>query len=209
MNISADCINCVVQNQFKKLKNDDDENLKTQFMNKALKIIAECPKGLCSPDLVVELDDIFFDMFKRKKSFTHEKKLFNDILLEKEAMLWKMIENSSDKLKAGLLMSRIGNYIDFGVLSDVSGEKLDNLLSTAMEQKLDEREFNNIKRDLETAKNLVFLCDNAGEIVLDKLFLRALKEIYKDINIYAFVRGAMYKMMQQCRMLSMSGWIMK
>ena len=190
MNISADCMNCVIKNEFKKLKNSDDEAQKVLFMKRAMQKVADCPDGLCSPDLVVELDDIFYDMFGRKKVFTEEKKLFNDMLLAKEDMLRQIVKGAASELKAGLLMSRTGNYIDFGVLSDVSGEKLNSLLGNVLNQPLDEVEFENLKNDLSRAKSMVFLCDNAGEIVLDKLFLEALKEVYPKLEICAFVRGA-------------------
>lgn len=45
------------------------------------------------------------------------------------------------------------------------------------------------KKDLEQAKHLVYLTDNCGEIVLDKLFIQCLKETYPDLKITVIVRG--------------------
>lgn len=42
---------------------------------------------------------------------------------------------------------------------------------------------------LSSARNLVYITDNAGEIVLDKIFLKQLKSKYTDLNIKIIVRG--------------------
>lgn len=43
--------------------------------------------------------------------------------------------------------------------------------------------------DLRHAKTLVYLTDNCGEIVLDKIFMRFIKEAYPNLKITAIVRG--------------------
>ena len=54
---------------------------------------------------------------------------------------------------------------------------------------LDEKEYENFLRDLSSARKLVYLTDNCGEVVLDKLAVRILKEQYPDLDITVIVRG--------------------
>ena len=42
---------------------------------------------------------------------------------------------------------------------------------------------------MENARTLVYLTDNCGEIVLDKLFIKQIKETFPGLNITAMVRG--------------------
>ena len=46
-----------------------------------------------------------------------------------------------------------------------------------------------MKNDLASAKTLVYLTDNCGEIVLDKLLIETIKKQYPDLNIIAVVKG--------------------
>lgn len=46
-----------------------------------------------------------------------------------------------------------------------------------------------LKRELEEAGTLVYITDNAGEIVLDKVFIRILKKLYPQLDITVVVRG--------------------
>ena len=52
------------------------------------------------------------------------------------------------------------------------------------------KEYRHFIRELEGAERLVYLLDNCGEIVLDKLVIRILKEQYPQLKITAIVRGA-------------------
>ena len=55
---------------------------------------------------------------------------------------------------------------------------------------VDEKEWANLKADLKKAKSLTYLTDNCGEIVLDKLLIRKLKEVYSQLDITVIVRGS-------------------
>ena len=55
---------------------------------------------------------------------------------------------------------------------------------------LDEQEYQNFCMEMEKAKNVVYLLDNCGEIVLDKLVIRILKQRFPKMQITAVVRGS-------------------
>ena len=46
-----------------------------------------------------------------------------------------------------------------------------------------------LQKDLETADEVVYLADNCGEIVADKLLIRILQEQYPQVHITVIVRG--------------------
>ena len=59
----------------------------------------------------------------------------------------------------------------------------------AKDNPVDMNEYAALKKDLENGKSLVYMTDNCGEIVMDKLFIRMIKEQYPHLNITALVRG--------------------
>ena len=49
--------------------------------------------------------------------------------------------------------------------------------------------YESFKKECEKAKSFLFICDNCGEIVLDKLMVEQLKKHYPDMVIRVMVRG--------------------
>ena len=107
--------------------------------------------------------------------------------LEEELML--SIRESIDPLERALIYSRIGNYIDFAALSHVKKEELLSLIEKGKQETLDKEEYRRFCEELASARSLVYLTDNCGEIVLDKLVIRILKERFPKLNIQVIVRG--------------------
>ncbi len=83
-------------------------------------------------------------------------------------LLKKRIASAGDSLAMALRMAIAGNVIDFGVNADFNLERdLDNLLS--QELAIDHTE--EFRRSLKRAQKILYLADNAGETVFDRLLI--------------------------------------
>lgn len=56
-------------------------------------------------------------------------------------------------------------------------------------RKISREVYRSFRENLDRARTLVYLTDNCGEIVLDKLFIKLLKERYENLQITVIVRG--------------------
>jgi hypothetical protein len=74
-------------------------------------------------------------------------------------------------------------------MDDISDSDLDVLLERAPKLELDEAMVEEFFKQLMTAEKLVYIGDNAGEIVLDKIFVKILREYYPNLDIVFLVRG--------------------
>ena len=97
--------------------------------------------------------------------------------------------HSKDPFIAALQYAIVGNYIDFGAFTEVDEEKLRELLNSYSEICLDSEETVNLREELGKADRITYITDNAGEIVLDKICIRILKEIYPQLDVKVIVRG--------------------
>ena len=109
--------------------------------------------------------------------------------LAQEQKLKEEIMEAEDPFLAGLQCAVTGNYIDFGAMSDVNEEKLYELLLARPDIRLDQEEVETLRTEIEKAGKLVYITDNAGEIVLDKVFIELLQRWYPDLEIRVIVRG--------------------
>lgn len=143
-----------------------------------------------SPSLYTEFQKHFTKIWGiAPKDYTELKKEFNQLMMDLEEELMLSIRESADPLERALIYSRIGNYIDFAALSHVKKEELLSLIEKGKQESLDKEEYRHFCEELSSASSLVYLTDNCGEIVLDKLVIRILKERFPKLDIQVIVRG--------------------
>ena len=159
-------------------------------MKKVMALIANTEEKDCAPSLSVDIQKLYSRFWDcPMEDFTEIKREYNQLMLNMEDSLENKIRKSEDPLEKSLLYARIGNYIDFAALSNVDQATVFTLLEEKSTESLDEEEYRNFLRDLSSAKKLVYLTDNCGEVVLDKLAVKILKEKYPDLDITVIVRG--------------------
>ncbi len=189
MKVSAECMHCLVKRQADNIKQYPDEEKKAEYLGKVLGVIAQHAAEEPAPVLLSHIGRLHEEYFGRPYSFDDLKKKYNDMLLKKEMEIRQKIRNASDPLGLALRFAQIGNFIDFGAMDSVDDEKLMAFLEQAAELSLDEKTYEAFSEDLKTAKKLVYLTDNCGEIVLDKILLETIEENYPHIEKVVIVRG--------------------
>lgn len=190
MKLNPYCMCCAVNKQEEKIWKFPDMDKKTEYMKKVMSILSSAEEQDCSPSLSVEIKKLYSEFWNcPAEDYTEIKKEFNQLMLNVEASVEEKIRTSADPLETALLYARIGNYIDFAALENVSQETMLKLLENENQEPLSQTEYANFQTDLSTAKTLVYLTDNCGEIVLDKLAVKILKEKYPQLNITVIVRG--------------------
>lgn len=122
--------------------------------------------------------------------YREEKRRSNAFALEKLEAMQKQLRQAEDPLYRALQLSVLGNYIDFSALGNsVSLEYLDTLLEKAETFCLDRAAYAQLRQQLSRAETLLLLCDNAGEIVMDRLLGQTLQQLYPQLKITFCVRG--------------------
>ena len=111
------------------------------------------------------------------------------MMLGKEAEIRRKIGEASDPLALALRFAQIGNFIDFGAMDSVDDGKLMEFLEQAETLPLSEDTYAKFTENLKTAKKLVYMTDNCGEVVLDKLLLETIAGIAPHVEKTIIVRG--------------------
>lgn len=187
--LRPECISCVIKQQLEKCPEDAPEDIRRDYMQRVLKVLAEAPKTASAPVVVREINRIQMEMFGFTQDFREKKRHYNQVMLEKEADIWERLEQSTDALKFAIQYAMTGNYIDFGTVNNVDEGQLAQMLDAAGENPIDAQEYAALQQDLSKAEKVLFITDNCGEIVLDKLLIRQIKKKYPQVDITVMVRG--------------------
>ena len=181
---------CMVKRQMGKIPPGTDETTKSVFLKEIFQIIGNSTEEDTAPVLLSKIIPVNEKYFGEADSYEAEKKQYNAMMLDVEPEIEARLRQAADPVYTAALYARVGNYIDFGAMDHVSGEKLQELIQKAEGETLDPKEYAAFLQDMEQARELVYLTDNCGEIVLDKLLIRELLRAFPHVKITVLVRGS-------------------
>ena len=189
--IDSQCIQCHLRRNLETARKLGDEAQATAFAKDLLKLYLSAPADVSSPWLAPATSDLFQKYYGVPEDrFLEEKEISNRFVLERLDTIRSRVEGAEDPLLAGLRFAILGNYIDFSALQgQVSFEELDNLLNRAEEMTPAGDGYAKLCEDLQKAKRLLYLTDNAGEIGFDRIFAEVIHREYPDLDITFCVRG--------------------
>ena len=189
MRANSMCISCILGKQEKLIRDFSDEDKKSQYINRVLEILYEHGQTESSAWLAERINQLYEECWGEGEDYTVTKQRYNQLLLSKEKEILSCINNSKDCIRECIKYVSAGNYIDFSAVDNVNEHTLDELLQKVNEENISEIEYFNFKRDLEQAKKLVYVTDNCGEILLDKIFIKCIEDKYPKLKITVIVRG--------------------
>ena len=159
-----------------------DEKVAANFIFSVHKLI-ESNWELSNPQLATEIHRMARIHLSNTNLYAEEKLEANDILL-KEYPYWKTIVNESENpFFTAAKLSVIGNIIDYGAQS--VNDDISNQIEFFFHKNLKVDMTSELKNEIRKAETILYLGDNCGEIVFDKLFI----ETMNHKNITFAVRG--------------------
>lgn len=189
MRANSMCISCMISKQEKLIRNFQDDGKKSKYMHEVLGILHQHGCTESAPWLAEKINQSYEMYWGVSEDCTFLKHQYNTLLLDKEQDIVQKIKGSSDCLKECIKYASVGNYIDFSAVENVTEDTLVTLLERVNTEHISEEEFSCFQCDLEQAETLVYLTDNCGEIVLDKILIQLIQELYPQIKITVIVRG--------------------
>lgn len=190
MLINNKCRECILNKYSKRHPEDIDDIKKEEYVKKLHKILDDFSPVLSAPEILEKITALQKDMFDYREDLSECKKYYNRLLLSLEDEMWDSLMAADDFFLLAVGYAMTGNYIDFGANSNISEDLLRQKLNDAQNLDFDKNELENLKSDILSKKSLVFLTDNCGEIVTDKLLIRAIQKLNPAIKISVIVRGA-------------------
>jgi len=110
--------------------------------------------------------------------YQNEREICNDIAMKYLPVIKEAVKTEGN-LEGYIKASIMGNLLDFGALGvDVDTEAL---INKTMHNGLAVNHVDKLESALKNAKNVLYLADNVGEIIFDKILIKKLKDY--DVNI--------------------------
>lgn len=189
--MNTGCLQCHMNRCLETARSLGDEKTAMAFARELMKLYIQTPEGVSSPYLGPASNALlkkFYDLPDDR--YLREKIDSNAFALERMDSIRAMADGAEDPLYAALQFAVLGNYLDFAALQGkVSFSQLEKMLRDALTMELDRDCYETFRQDLKKGGKLLYLTDNAGEIVMDRVFAEKIAELYPNVQITFCVRG--------------------
>jgi uncharacterized protein with ATP-grasp and redox domains len=148
----------------------------------------------CAADLTpVELAYIVYKEIERftgiEDPYEKEKEQSNKVALQLLSQLKETIRFCEHPLSFYALMAVLANQIDLGAFQVDLTQLSHRFIDTLKHNRFRMDRFAEFEKKLQTSKTLLYILDNAGEIVFDLFFMQRIKDEYPQIEICAAYRS--------------------
>jgi damage-control phosphatase, subfamily I len=171
---SLDCVPCFLRQALEAARFiTDDPSVHEQILRQVLRSAADM--DLCQPPPVMAR------MFYRRLSemsglediYREAKDRFNQLAMELAPELRRRIREDADPLMTAVRVAIAGNVIDFGINAGITEEDLHGAIRKAFDEPL-AGQTEEFREAISRADTILYLADNAGEIVFDRLLIEQL-----------------------------------
>jgi len=188
MKTHLDCLPCLLNQALKAARAaTDDECIHRQVINAVANMIPEMPLDAKPPELAQQAYRIIRQVVKNGDPFYREKTESNRAALAVYPRLKQMVGQSVDGIYTACKLAIAGNSIDLGP-ANFEQSDLGRIINTALDYPLAVDNYDRFLNRLRGCCRLLYIGDNAGEIVFDRLLI---EELHQDgrREIYFVVRG--------------------
>ena len=179
MHIKPDCITCIMNQTLKvcKLLELDDKNSK-KLLDSTAQILLEHDLDHTPPQIAKETYEKIAELTGEHDPVAKAKESSTKMALSVDTSFVKSLH---DAVKFAV----IGNVIDFGSQKVLD---LEETIQTHFHKTFGIDDFKSFEDELSRAKTMVYIGDNTGEHIFDKLLIETIK-VHYNIKVYYFTRG--------------------
>ncbi|MEA3454459.1 MAG: ARMT1-like domain-containing protein [Candidatus Caldatribacteriota bacterium] len=188
MRTYLDCIPCFYRQALDAARiAGTDEIKQKQIVDKISQLIPDFPLEASPPEMGRVIHSLVGKISGVKDPFKGIKENSNKFALKLYPKLKQEINNSEDRLLTAVKLSIIGNIIDYGAKNSLNVvEEIDYLFQGNFminnENNSTTFKYNQFKETLNKVDTIIYLADNAGEVVFDRLLIEELvKELGKEV----------------------------
>jgi len=174
MKTTYDCIPCFIRQALDAVRlATSDEKIHERVLRGVLAAASKMNLDQSPPVMGQYIHRLIREFSGNDDPYKKIKERFNSFALKLYPDLKQRIKSSSNPMDTAVRMAIAGNIIDFGVNSQLDR----SVISDTIEQALSAQVFGNIEvlcDSIDSADNILYLGDNCGEIVFDRLLIEQL-----------------------------------
>ena len=147
-----------------------DEAVHEQLLREVLRVLGEMDLRQSPPVMAQRIHRLVRKLTGESDPYRAVKDRFNRLALDIYPELKTRVERSANPLATAIRLVIAGNVIDMGINNHLTDEQVHEAIDHALEAPFD-ADLAAFREATLSAKDILYLADNAGEIVFDKLLI--------------------------------------
>jgi len=194
MRTYLDCIPCFFKQALEAARiAGAREKIQKRILNELARILPKFPLNSTPPEMGRIIHKLVKKITRKEDPYIKIKEKSNKLALGIYNKLKKKIDQSQDRLLMAIELAIAGNIIDYGVKNSLNVDAelkkiLDEENRTVKKKNKAIFNYSKFKYALGKAKAILYLADNAGEVVFDRVLIEEIKRIDKDKKVIYAVK---------------------
>jgi uncharacterized protein with ATP-grasp and redox domains len=186
MKTALDCVPCILRQSLEAARMvSTDPSMHEQTLRSVLQWAGEMDLNQSPPAMAQRLHRYLRGMTGVDDPYRRAKDQLNQLALELVPPFRTKVEADDDPLKLAARLAIAGNIMDMGVIGNLTEAEVRETMDQALHAPFF-GELKNFRQAVADAKSILYLADNAGEIVFDRLLIEQLPRE----RVTLVVRGA-------------------
>jgi len=189
MKINYECLPCLINQVVKVAKMVGLKN-EEELYHKIFKYLSTIDFNQTNPEIIGEVFKLIKELIGNDDPYVKIREYYNLMFLDKETEFEQIINESDNDFLIAIKYAIIANIIDF---SPITNKNIENVIQYFNELKASSLAIDHhleLLKDIKQSKTLLYLGDNCGEICLDKILIKKIKEINPSLQIFFVTRGS-------------------
>lgn len=168
-----DCYPCFVRQALRAARLvNADETQQHLVLQRTLALLQHLPAGATPPEIGHQVDQIVHSLIDAPDPYLEVKRTSTEQAMSLYPRLKALVSHSDDRLAAAIRVSIAGNIIDFALNDHIAD--LWETVERVMQQAYAIDDQAALKMYLKSAGQILYLADNAGETVFDRILIEEL-----------------------------------
>jgi len=172
MRTYLECVSCFVRQALDAARRTtSDPAVHQRVLRQTLRLAAEMPFDRPPPWMGQQIHRLLREATGSDDPYRQAKREANELALRLYPALKQRVRESAEPFETALRLAIAGNVIDLGVKSQLDDDEVHRAIDGALTDTLDTGALGDLRQAVRAAKDILYLADNAGEIVLDRLLI--------------------------------------
>jgi uncharacterized protein with ATP-grasp and redox domains len=176
MRVFLDCYPCFLRQALEAARmNGAGEAQQRELLHRAMDVLQDVPAGATPPEIAHRIHRLVKEALGVADPYLQAKRSSTRLALRLLPRMRQVLAGAPDRLECAVRLAIAGNIIDFGPAgTPVDEDRLWSTVERALEQPFAIDDVPVLRGKLRGANRVLYLADNAGETVFDRLLIETL-----------------------------------
>ena len=164
-----DCIPCFIRQGLDAVRLvTDNQEVHERVLREVLTLASKMDLNASPPAMAQKIHCTIKQVAGTDDPYKSAKQRFNEFALELFPKFQNLVDSSEKPFETAVRLAIAGNIIDLGVKCSLKLSEAEKIIEKSLTESFDSSDLNDFEQATDKAEDILYLADNAGEIVFNR-----------------------------------------